>query len=72
MDLTGCILWSFVVWFDFNQERSQHIDDADPNPDQRTFEALELLIMKVHAAGGHVHIWLGAMRVGIKLLGNGV
>ncbi len=42
----------FCRWFDFNQERSQHIDDADPNPDQRTFEALELLIMKVHAAGG--------------------
>jgi len=29
----------------------------DPNPDPRTFEALELLIKKVHAAGGVTHIW---------------
>jgi len=44
-------------WFDLEKERSTEIDDADPNPDPRTFEALELLITKVHAAGGIVHIW---------------
>ena len=45
-------------WFDFDKVRSNEIDSASPNPDPRTFEALELLIRKVHAAGGVVHIWV--------------
>jgi hypothetical protein len=44
-------------WFDINQERSAGIDSPEPDPDPRTFEALELLITKVHEAGGIVHIW---------------
>jgi hypothetical protein len=44
-------------WFDFDKTRSDEIASASPNPDPRTFEALELLIGKVHAAGGIVHIW---------------
>ena len=44
-------------WFDIDKERSNEISEPDPNPDPRTFEALELLITKVHAAGGMVHIW---------------
>jgi hypothetical protein len=44
-------------WFDFDKERSDEIDSPSPNPDPRTFEALELLIRKVHEAGGVVHIW---------------
>ena len=44
-------------WFDLEKTRSNEITAADPNPDPRTFEALELLIRKVHAAGGVVHIW---------------
>ena len=44
-------------WFDFDKLRSNEIDSASPNPDPRTFEAIELLIRKVHAAGGVVHIW---------------
>ncbi len=44
-------------WFDMNQERSTGIDSPDPDPDPRTFEALELLITRVHRAGGVVHIW---------------
>ncbi|MBN2139082.1 MAG: DUF5060 domain-containing protein [Sedimentisphaerales bacterium] len=44
-------------WFDFEKTRSNEITAADPNPDRRTFEALELLLTKVHAAGGVVHIW---------------
>lgn len=45
----------YCRWFDINQESSDAI--SEPNPDRRTFEALELLITKVHAAGGVVHIW---------------
>ncbi len=43
-------------WFHIEDERT----DASPvaNPDPRTFEALELLITKTHAAGGLVHIWM--------------
>jgi hypothetical protein len=46
----------YCRWFDIDQERATGIDD--PVPDPRTFEALELLITKVHAAGGIVHIWV--------------
>jgi len=42
---------------DFDKSRSSEISSPSPNPDPRTFEALELLIRKVNAAGGVVHIW---------------
>ncbi|MBN2595014.1 MAG: DUF5060 domain-containing protein [Sedimentisphaerales bacterium] len=45
-------------WFDFDKLRSDEISSDSPNPDPRTFETLELLIRKVHAAGGVVHIWV--------------
>ena len=44
------------AWFDIEQDRYDDLAQ-DANPDPRTFEALELLITKVHAAGGMVHIW---------------
>lgn len=43
-------------WFGIDKLKSTKI--RDPNPDRRTFEALELLITKVHAAGGMVHVWM--------------
>jgi hypothetical protein len=45
-------------WFDFDKVSSDEIPSDSPNPDPRTFEALELLIRKVHSAGGVVHIWV--------------
>ncbi len=47
----------FCRWLDFDQTSYDKIPSADPNPDPRTFEALELIISKAHAAGGMVHIW---------------
>lgn len=44
-------------WFDLDKTRSNEITADDPNPDPRTFEAIELLLQKVHKAGGVVHIW---------------
>lgn len=44
-------------WFDFEHERYDGIASDDPNPDPRTFAALELLITKTHRAGGMVHLW---------------
>lgn len=44
-------------WFDLDKQRSNEITSPSPNPDPRTFEAIELLLQKVHAAGGVVHIW---------------
>jgi len=44
-------------WFDLDKQRSHEITSSSPNPDPRTFEAIELLLQKVHAAGGVVHIW---------------
>ena len=43
-------------WLDIDQRMSTAIEHV--NPDRRTFEAFELLITKVHAAGGMVHIWM--------------
>lgn len=53
---TGFHTQVYCRWFDIGSSRSADLP-ADPNPDPRTFEALELLIRKTHAAGGVVHIW---------------
>jgi len=53
----GFHIWIACRWFDINKTRSDEITARDPNPDRRTFEAIELLLGKVHAAGGVVHIW---------------
>lgn len=53
---TGFHTYVFGRWFDMDRERVEGMSD-DPNPDLRTFEALELLIRKVHAAGGVTHLW---------------
>lgn len=47
----------YCRWFDLNTKGCNEINEADPNPDPRTFEALEMLITKTHAAGGVVHLW---------------
>jgi hypothetical protein len=47
----------FCHWFDLEHSRCSDVHSSDPNPDPRTFEALELLITKTHAAGGIVHLW---------------
>ncbi len=44
-------------WFDIERSRYDEISTPDPNPDARTFAALEMLIEKTYAAGGTVHIW---------------
>ena len=44
-------------WFNLDKTRSNEITADDPNPDPRTFQAIELLLRKVHKAGGVVHIW---------------
>ena len=48
----------FCRWFDINQERCGNINTNAPNPDLRTFEALDEIITRVHAADGVVHIWV--------------
>lgn len=53
---TGFHTTVFSRWFDINEQYTTNIP-ADPNPDPATFEALELLIAKVNAAGGSIHIW---------------
>lgn len=45
----------YCRWFDIDERVSDRI--RDPNPDFRTFEALELLITRVYQAGGVVHLW---------------
>ncbi|MCB0209846.1 MAG: VCBS repeat-containing protein [Anaerolineae bacterium] len=47
----------FCRWFDIAQRSCNDIRLTDPNPDQKTFEALEELILHVYQAGGVVHIW---------------
>ncbi|MBN1855103.1 MAG: DUF5060 domain-containing protein [Pirellulales bacterium] len=43
-------------WFNLDAT-SDKVESTMTDPDPRTFEALELLIAKVHASGGFVHIW---------------
>jgi hypothetical protein len=45
-------------WFDHTKKGRVQVDPSMQDPDPRTFEALERLIRKTHAAGGHVHIWI--------------
>jgi hypothetical protein len=47
----------YCRWFDIEHDRSNDIVSEDPNPDIHIFEALEMLITKVHSAGGVVHFW---------------
>jgi hypothetical protein len=44
-------------WFDIEKTSHDQFPGGDPDPDPRTFEALELLITRAHARGGFVHIW---------------
>jgi hypothetical protein len=48
----------FCRWFDLEQAQCSRISSPDPNPDPRTFEALEAMIGRVYEAGGVVHIWV--------------
>ena len=43
-------------WFDMDAPENA-LSGNETDPDPRTFDALELLITKTHAAGGVVHIW---------------
>ena len=45
-------------WFNLEQTQATELGSSDPNPDLRTFEALELLITKTYTAGGMVHLWV--------------
>ncbi len=45
-------------WFDLDEPDCTSISGSAPNIDVRTFDALEDLITKTHAAGGMVHIWM--------------
>ncbi|MBK1876229.1 DUF5060 domain-containing protein [Pelagicoccus mobilis] len=52
-----------AAWFDFEVERgrwseNQHLNSPDINPDPRTFDALEKLILMTEERGGLVHFWL--------------
>ncbi|MFQ6034385.1 MAG: DUF5060 domain-containing protein [Sedimentisphaerales bacterium] len=53
----GFHIWVACRWFDLDKTRSTDIASSEPNPDLRTFEAIELLLRKVYKAGGVVHIW---------------
>ncbi len=54
---TGFHLEVYCRWFDIDQDSCNNINEADPNPDMQTFEAIELLIAETYAAGGTVHLW---------------
>ncbi|MCK5566048.1 MAG: hypothetical protein KAJ07_12455 [Planctomycetes bacterium] len=49
---SGFHTFVFCRWFDIQQERVTDLSSKDPDPDLRTFEALELLIDKTYAGGG--------------------
>ncbi len=50
-----------AYWFDIESISSKQIINIhgdNPNPDVKVFEAMELLISKVHKIGKKIHIWL--------------
>ena len=47
----------YCRWFHFAQVTYDSVLSSDPNPERGTLKALELLISRVHRAGGMVHIW---------------
>ncbi|MCA9922201.1 MAG: DUF5060 domain-containing protein, partial [Anaerolineales bacterium] len=55
---TGLHVPVYCRWFDI--DRAQCSPNGSTDPDLRTFQSLELLITKVHAAGGVVHLWAWA------------
>ncbi len=55
---TGFHVPVFCRWFDIEKDRARNIDRSDPDPDPRTFEALERFILRTHAVGGTVHLWM--------------
>ncbi len=52
---TGFHVPVFCRWADLEHDECNEV--AGPEPDGRTFEALEILIRATHAAGGMVHMW---------------
>ncbi|MCP4455902.1 MAG: DUF5060 domain-containing protein [Planctomycetes bacterium] len=44
-------------WFDM-EAKNDSVNETMIEPDPRTFEALELMINRTHAAGGMVHLWM--------------
>lgn len=53
---TGWHTLGNCTWFDRSEVKCRNVSNRDP--DRTTFEALELMITKIHAAGGVLHIWL--------------
>jgi hypothetical protein len=55
----GCsILYSGIIanrWFDISTQR--HDEHSSTEPDLRTFEALEQVIVYLHSQGMHLHMW---------------
>ena len=47
----------YCAWFLLEESSCDDIESASPNPDLRTFEALELIITEVYNRGGTVHLW---------------
>ena len=45
-------------WFDIEEEDCRNVPGRDPAIDPRTFEALQMLIVKTYRAGGMVHLWM--------------
>jgi len=45
------------AWFDITKQTYDEIPSMDPNPDPRTFAALEVMMNKAAEANGMVHIW---------------
>lgn len=54
----GFNIWVACRWFDFEKTRSNEIASDDPDPDPKTFEAIELLLEKLNRAGAVLHIWV--------------
>ncbi|MEM8858869.1 MAG: DUF5060 domain-containing protein [Chloroflexota bacterium] len=55
---TGFHIRGYCHWFDLGNDRCSNIAAGDRDPDIRTFEVVESIIMETYSRGGTTHIWM--------------
>lgn len=55
---TGFHIRGYCHWFELGKDRCSRIANGDRDPDLRTFEVVEKIILETYARGGTTHIWM--------------
>ncbi|MEM9774589.1 MAG: DUF5060 domain-containing protein [Chloroflexota bacterium] len=55
---TGFHIRGYCHWFELGKDRCNYISSSNRDPDIRTFEVVESIIMETYRRGGSTHIWM--------------